>query len=473
MNHPLVRRLKSHPLSVLFLFLLFISFVLRMYVYSLFVTWDSVHYLQLSLKPVYGDSHSIIFGFVLKSLANIANYLNHPLLFREIVYILNIIPLWLVMILPISSLLNLRKMEKRKRYLLYLVSFLFWSTTFPSLLILVSALWTEMLYFGFLFVFIYFIHYFFSNEADPTKNNRSRGLIGGGIVFSFLFVIAYHVRFQMIIVPIALSITSLVFYFKGRNFPKFTLFWVVAALLNLIAFNSILKNNLPAVKHASNMALSNAIVSAQCTLRCDVELFKVNCRSDESKKIIEKVSCSDAAFGWVPLGGHVKEFRGFSDLFLSLGALKSIKWLIVAPFYYLKDIHKKWGLEIGRFEFLKDDATIAYPEATAYYTKFLQIKDLGPKFLFEKISQTISMLHFEVRLFNWLSGIVVVINVFLILRSRKFVTIFLSFITIGTLMVFAYFNPHVPFRFLIQIIVPGILAIFYELGSDSLSVLKP
>lgn len=466
LNNNIKRVIFKFPKIVFFISFLLAALFFRIFVYSPYVTWDSLHYLQLSLKPVYGDTHSLIFGYILKEFAVLSTFLGNNNFFKELIFIFHYIALVSVLVIPIAALtvIFLSKLKKMEKKSLVVMSILFWLLLFPSLLIFMSAVWSEMLYFLVLMLFVLLVLIY---EETITKTSSSSTL-GIGIIFICIVPIAYHVRFQFLIVPIAVILATLIVSIRSKKRLISPCVWSILGVMLILASNFFLKRTFNNVEGASAMTRTNLAVSMQCALRCEAKFFKIDCNSFDGERIIKSLSCSDLLLGFVDLGGFRKELVSIPQMIQDLGVMSFIKFIIIAPFSYLFDIHKNWGLEIGRFEFLQDNATLYYKEATKYYAPFLQVEGASPKYFFVKISTLLKYAHFKLRLFNWLCAFFIILNSWIIFKGSRLITVFLAFVSLGTWLVFAYFNPHVPFRFLVHILIPGFIAVFFEFKVDFL-----
>ena len=445
---------KFWVIAMFCLFLLGAS--IKILVYSPYVTWDSFHYLQLSILPVYGDTHSLIFGYVLKLFAKIASLVSYPRGFIELLYVFHFICLVSILLIPLFGLSSLKTVKAKSiKVGVSVLTVLFVILVLPALLVFMSAIWTEMIYFLILMVFVYLV--------DLQEYFSSRILT---ISMVLLLPFAYHVRYQFLIVPIALVLANVLFFLKhkGKDFRLTAVAFVGLALIFLV--NLGLKSIIPSLDGTASMTRNNLATSAHCALRCDAEIFKIICDTPERTAEIEKMSCSDLALGFKSLGPMRSNYSSVLDVFRSIGFFKSCRFLFSAPFLYLKDIHKNWGLEIGRFRFLDDDAASFYKEATKFYTPFIQNPDAIAKPLFMIFVDFLTYAHFKLKLFNWLSLLIVFTNLAILIKGKRQSSLFLALISLGTWLVFSYFNPHVPFRFLIQILLPGMLAIYLELGAS-------
>lgn len=283
------------------------------------------------------------------------------------------------------------------------------------------------------------------------------------LIFTACVPLAYHIRYQMIIAPLALACTGTLLSFRDRRKWLPTVALTIFSIVALYSTNHLLKSQLQSLPAAAGAEISQAMVSAHCALRCNAHLYSVDCSSPEGRRDVESPSCSDILLGFKPIGTPLQRFNSLLEMVSYLGPLKTAWWLAYAPIRYLGEVHKNWGLEIGRFEFLKDSAVEAYPDAAQYYSRFLQMDGAKPKPLFIFLSEILYFLHFKVFLFNILCALAVLANLYLLHHSQQVENVFLAFISLGTFLVFAYFNPHVPFRFLIQILVPCFLGLINEL----------
>jgi len=233
----------------------------------------------------------------------------------------------------------------------------------------------------------------------------------------------------------------------------------ICSILGIACVSQVLKSVYPGEEgknYVTNLAIS---ASMQCALRCDVTLFTTNCDSPEGKKTVLESKCSELIFGLRPFGPIVFNMSDSpTQIFKHVGVGNTLKWIIYAPFTYLSDIH---ALEMGLFQFGDDQLGVKhYPEATKYYSEYLvgnKKLEASPAFIF--LVQKLDKYFTKNRIYHMLTGISVILSLFLIWRSINVVVLMLSFQAFGTYMLFSYLNPHVPFRYLILIIAPAFLAL--------------
>jgi hypothetical protein len=157
--------------------------------------------------------------------------------------------------------------------------------------------------------------------------------------------------------------------------------------------------------------------------------------------------------------------EGIQGIVVRLGLFRTLKWLAKAPFSYLNDIH---SLEVAYFSFDQhQQAKASYPRAVSYYEPFLpKVNDGSPSFLFSLIIKLLTKL-FSLKLFHLLTALIVFLCVLIVfLPITPIESRMLAFYSVGTFLMFSYVNPHVPFRFLMQIATPGFFAILVFLSSN-------
>jgi hypothetical protein len=253
---------------------------------------------------------------------------------------------------------------------------------------------------------------------------------------------------------------------KPANHFSGIYFWMaIFSASGIIVTSLILKSLFPteqAKHYLTNFGIS---ASVQCTLRCESVLFTTNCNTEQGRKIVEESKCSDLVFGLKPFGASKFDLLGSHlQTFKYIGPYLTIKWLLSAPIKYLTDTH---AMEMGMFQFGNDTLAVkAYPEATNYYLAyFKQPHQINSNPNFISLVQLLDKCFSKLKVFHILTVISVLLSIFLVYSTSNTVVLFLSFKALGTYLLLAYFNPHVPFRYLLFIIAPIFIAsIIHFLG---------
>lgn len=424
-----------------------------------YFTYDSYHYLHLSLEPVYGDSHSIFFGYILKFLAHFSELIA-PYSFKYIFLLWNSFCFSVVFYLPIVSFVKVgvanisEQLKHTRKVSIYFLIGIFSALIFAGNLIFVNAYWSELTCMLFVVVLGYTCNAFLKYGKWYL-----------GIVAVLVFPLSYHTRYLTVLVPVALVCMVVLPFLKkvwGNQqalrapLGKF-LFLVIGMFISLTSSNEFLKSVLPndlSKQYVTTLALSS---SMQCTLRCDVKMFETDCKTESGKAKIEGALCRDVVFGLVPLGKFIADPTQPLSVFKQAGSWNTVKWIFMAPLTYLKDIH---DLEIGMFSFGADlAAATAYPKVINYYAKYFKIdekKEFSPSFLVLK--NIFHKLFFD-RVFHILTIVFVLLCFLVLFKSESYAVQFFALYAIGTYFLFSYLNPHVPYRFLMQILTPGLISI--------------
>ena len=423
-----------------------------------FLTYDSYHYLNLSINPVYGDSHSLVYGFVLKNLMNLSQILG--LKSFEIVYIV-----WnsscyfcFFILLPFKLIFKDDILNRNEKNLLIRsLGVALYVLVLVSNLLLENALWSEMT----CFLTIGLITML---SAQWINSSLKKGLIFAALIFP----ISYHTRYLTIIIPVAIGVIALVNILRGLRAKALRAFVLMGLMMvTLLACNLMLKKNLPCINNKKWLTSLAVSLSMQCTLRCETKMFETDCTTPAGKATVENSFCTEIVFGMVKMGNLIRDPNkdGLKGVFKQNGFLNNIKWLAMAPFSYLKDKH---DLEVGLFRFGDDQSAAShYPEVIKKYGHFFSSDD--PKEASKSFKLLITILQnlFHKYFFHYITVLILGLNFFMLLKSRFTEVQFLVLYSIGTFLLFAYANPHAPYRFLIQIISPSAVAFIIHCFRDS------
>lgn len=422
-----------------------------------FFTFDSYDYLHLSLFPKAGGSHPLGYGFILKILSWVSNFIGKQN-FTEVVLFWNALSLSFMFYLGFNPLVKYFKptLPKKQKIMFLLLSLFFLLPVVMGILFVSNAFWSEatnILHIG-----------LFAILAGYAR--RISWPVGFILAF-FLGAWSYQTRYSEIVLPICflgLSFVYLVRFFGLGHNDEFKL---RAIRFLILFFGAIIGLNVSsiAIKYAypaddGQKYVTNLVVTAslQCALRCDVDLYQANCRSEEGRQIVEQSKCSELIFGLKPFGPMVlSPMAPIKEIFSHVGYSNVAKWAVIAPFTYLTDIH---AMEMGLFQFADDKPAVdKYKEATAFYSDYLVTSaKKTPNAKFISMVQFLDVLFYKYKLFHIFTGIAVVLSIYLIFVTVDPVILVLSFQALGTYLLFAYLNPHVPFRYLMIIIFPAFVA---------------
>ena len=422
-----------------------------LFLYSPYFTYDSFEYLQLSLHPRIGAAHSFGFGVLIRLYYAAATMARRPRAVLTLYMIHQSLMLSAILLVPADCARRwLARVRDRSPLELApgaLSLGAFWLLMAPGLLMLSSAFWSELTYL-FLMLLCFRLVAAGAFEAPRTWPAACA-----------LAVFGYNVRYQFVIVPGAVFVSCAVDWARRRGPGSRRGAALAVLMLASIGVSNIgLRRLFGSSSEAAAMTVRNAAASMQCALRCDFALFaELKCADPERSDFVRRLRCSDLTLGFVPAGAMTYEGKSLAGLLAFVGPRNALKWLIRAPFVYFLDEHDKWGLEIGRFEFLKDEGARAFPEAAAFYQAGLQTEGARPRALFRRLWSLLYYLHFSLKLYRGLLAAVALLCVPLALASRDELQRLLALATLLTLAVFAYFNPEVPIRFLIQAALPGLL----------------
>jgi hypothetical protein len=246
---------------------------------------------------------------------------------------------------------------------------------------------------------------------------------------------------------------------------------MVAALLGA---NLILQKTLPH-RTGEDVSIGAGIsLSMQCVLRCGTKMYEIDCTTPEGTKIIEGSLCRDIVVGLVDLGEPMAKYSDLEGIFRQNGLKNSIVWFFKAPLTYVTDIH---SVEVGLFAFgEQEDAVLRYPFVKDHYGKYFdanrQSLDASPTFAL--LQQFITVL-FHWYVYHVLTVVLLILCSIILFKSRNDHASLFAAYAIGTYLLFSYFNPHVPYRYLMQIISPAFLALvlyLYEKMTEDAQLIR-
>jgi hypothetical protein len=428
-----------------------------------FFTFDSYDYLELSVNPVLGASHSFGFGYLLRGMVWLSRILGMQ----------NVFPLYYFFNSVAAASLfawcfygvhgkgqNLRSSPMKMGFIIFLslTSILF---VIPGLLYLMNSVWSELA------AFLQLSLYALILQQLCTSRRSSLVLIVASII---LTITAYHVRYQMILAPLAFIAVALLlgiraFFFNSLARAKKLIGSIaLAGILSIVGLkvvNHVIGNYMPVSSVATEMTPGGMFLSFQCTFRCEMPMFKTDCTTAEGRDIIQNSRCAELLFGLKPLGPpRIPASLPLSSILYQIGPKKVLQWVLLAPLNYLKDIH---DIEMGLFEFGKDRAATVYPQTTARFIHDFTQYSAQPSPFFSSLAKYLHARFHHYRIFHWICALTVITCTVLLFFSEDPVGLFFAINAVGTFLIFAYFNPHVPLRYLLQIIIPGYLAILIAL----------
>jgi hypothetical protein len=450
------RLLSSKGFGALTPYRLVVALVLSLFFATneVYFTHDSFHYMQLSLFPVAGDSHPVLFGFFLRLLNDIGNVLGAPLFGLNSLSLIQsalaaALILYLLKKVKDAPVANAR--DFLSKFFAVIVLFLM----AISMYILKAAVWTETIFIFFTVCLFYRVR---SSLLTSPTCSTSRYFIDTLVILVGCAALC-HVRYQAVVMALSYSIVTAITLMKKNVVDRLSK--AGALTICLAVFIVVLKMPdifLSGKKNAESLMFTGAKTSYLCFWRCSSELMSHSPECQQSSAEIRTYSCSDIALGAAPLPVHPSTFS-FSDIVEKDGLTKIITWALFSPAQYLADQHTIWGLEIGRFRYQDDDAASFYPEAGVYFKNQFNRAESYKSKLFMGVEKLVHQLHFKYKVFN--IGAAIFLGIVLIQLIRNFPGGYSSFLCInfiGTLLLLSTFNPHTPWRFLVQLNLLGLLA---------------
>ncbi len=422
---------------------------------ELFFTHDSFHYMHLSLFPVAGDSHPLLYGFFLRMLSDIGTALH-----------INLFGLWATWIsqsaLAALSVLYLFRQASG-------MPIASWGQAFRkitaacvlllltiSLYILKSAAWTETIFiFGLVCLFSRVRSFLLSYSTCTVKEYTKNALI----IF-LMCGILYHLRYQAVVMFVSCLIT-LAFGLGTRGLRERAA-KIAAFILCVFVYTTFIRipdYTLPRKGWVDSVKSSGAKTSYLCFWRCKSSLISDSDACHANSKLVSTYSCSDILIGVKKLPLNPSQFT-FSDLIYKDGWARVATWAALSPIQWLLDQHRSWGLEIGRFRYQDDDAVSFYKEAGDYFRDQFNRDKPDKSSLYQKVEDMIYSLHFKFKVFNISAAMLLLLSLFYMWCSRCSKFYLFALLNLwGTMYVFSTFNPHTPWRFLVQLNLLGLMTL--------------
>ncbi len=422
-----------------------------------FLSFDSYHYMVLSFYPAINDSHPLGFGFILRLISIIAvklwdNAFVHLFILFNILCFFSIG--WIIL-KEINHHITISLVQRILSTMLIISAIFF---IVPALFFLINGFWTEMTS----FLLIVLISFFLSREyVTHSKLN---------IIFVVLLsLLAYHVRYQLIILPVALIGVAVICYMRGRFLNFFPLFlkWsaIAISVFFLIPVSNYLASCFMSSSNNANYAKSMVVqTSIQCRLKCEISLFEKDCNTAESKQLVIDATCTDLVHGVKSLGSSKLGVVSVPAILKEIGFKNTMIWIIKSPLTFLREKH--YHLEYEMFKFDKNIRQLGkYYDVMEYYGNLIKVEDqlTGGSTAFNQLIQWIRYAYFELSAYHVLTAVIVLTSLIIMCFSPNPTSIFLALVCIGNFLVFSYLNPHAPLRYLMQIMVPGIMSLLVSL----------
>lgn len=426
-----------------------------------FLSWDSYHYMVLSFYPETGAIHPPLFGFILRLISVITRELWENA-FVHLFILFNVLCFFSIGWIILREFDHHTVISLAQRILFAVLILLVTVFVVPALFFLMNGFWTEMTS----FLFIALISLFLSREyTDHSKLNVS--LI---VLFCFL---AFHLRHQFIMLPLAILGVAFIFYLRNlkSNIHIFLKWIYVTVFMFLVMFGSnyVASIFLPTTNDANYLQSLSIQTNIQCQLKCEVSLFEKDCSTDENKQLVLKTTlvpglACGMLIGNGTLGSSKLGVTSITSILKTIGFSNTISWLIKSPLNYLKQ--KYHFLEYEMFRFDKNIRFLSqHHDVMEYYGNLISTGDklTNGSFAFQKLIQWVSYANSNLSTYHFLVAIVVLASLITIWLSPNPVSVFLALVCIGNFLIFSYFNPQVTVRYLIQILVPGIMSLLISL----------
>jgi len=426
-----------------------------------FLSWDSYHYMVLSFYPETGAIHPFLFGFILRLISVITRELWENA-FVHLFILFNVLCFFSIGWIILREINHHTAVSLVQRILGATLMLFVTIFVVPALFFLMNGFWTEMTS----FLFIALISFFLSKEYT-NHNKLNISLI---VLFCFL---AFHLRHQFIMLPLAILGMAFIFYLRNlkSNIHIFLKWISITVFIFLVMFGSnyVASLFLPRSEGASYLQSISIQVNIQCQLRCEVSLFEKDCSTDENKQLVLKATLAPGLacgmlIGQGALGSSKLGVVSISSILKTIGFSNTISWLIKSPLNYLKQ--KYHFLEYEMFRFDKNIRFLSqYHDVMEYYGSLISTEDklTNGSFAFQKLIQWVSYANSDLSAYHFLVAIVVLASLITIWLSPNPVSVFLSLVCIGNFLIFSYFNPQVAVRYLVQILVPGIMSLLISL----------
>lgn len=452
------------------LFVFFLLATVLLFLGPPFFTFDSYDYLHLGLFPKSNGSHPVGLGLLYRGLSFLANMTSKQL-FTEIVIIWNAFSISFLFYFGVRAFSKFfeTRIHLTQKFFIILVSVMLGLPTLLGVLYVSNAFWSEAT--NFLHVALFAV---FAQKA--IRQSHFRNFIFSAILGAW----SYQTRYSEVVLPVCFLAIGIIYLIRYRflsrddylktNALKY-LICFAGALSGLATTNIAVTKAFPSDSGKNYVTSLVVTASLQCALRCDIKLFESDCSTEEGKKFFEEFKCRDLIFGLKRFGSKVLgEGAPLSKIFEYVGLFKTLQWVFYAPFTYLQDTH---DLEMGLFQYGDDlPAKGIYSDSIQFFADYLisPVKR-EPNPVFIKIVEVLNRLFQEKRFFHFATAFCVLLSLFIVCRATSPFVLVLSLHSLGSYLLFSYLNPHVPFRYLILIILPALIAfLVHTLQSEEVSL---
>jgi hypothetical protein len=291
---------------------------------------------------------------------------------------------------------------------------------------------------------------------------------GGFVAWSLFWataVIGYHIRYQHIVLPLAAACVLVIRALRGRVGGTVLLHHgalLAAVLASLPLSQAFLAQGFPISEYGRAQPEVFLRKSIQCRLGCDVRMFETSCDTAEGRRLIESASCPHLVHVQEDaLGKPYPAPAGMAGTFARLGAGQLLRWLIRAPIGYLKDTQHAFEYTSYTFDRHVFWYSENVPDVIAHYAPLMPEDDNRPSPAFQWILEVVEDMYRH-WIFHWIAAAAFWISCVRVVMSRDVTTACLYATTLVTLLLFSYFQPQIPVRYLLHLTVPFLLALWRE-----------
>jgi hypothetical protein len=429
------------------------------FAWSLHPQWfqyDSYHYMVLSMQPVAWAGHPLGFGCLLRVLAVLARPFGpgaFAVLFQA----------WQLACVGVVGLVVQRNLgplpnSRLGRVVLVALALVTLDLVVPALLYLANGFMTEITSLGILALC-----------AAAFSRAVTRGGRLGWPALLVLSLVGYEVRYQLVVVPLVALAAVAVLGLRTRDILRahFRAAGVcVVTVLSVAALQErALALVLPTSEYGREQPARYVAASVQCRLRCGVSPFEKTCADEASRTLIEEASCTDLITGSVSLGAVKGERASIGAVLGRVGVRRGTQWLALAPLTYLSEVFHYPDWEGFAFDRHVRSLSAQVDVMQYYGSLFEQGAVDAPSPTFRVLRDAVDDAYRKLG-YHWLSATSMLLGLAVAWRARRPISLFLALSSLATFLVLSYLHPQTPFRFLVHIAVPAIMALWIDLFQE-------
>lgn len=416
-----------------------------------FLSFDSYHYMVLSYRPEVGNAHPLGFGWLLRALLFASRHTGASFAF--------VYQLWQTLcFVALVAVVQPRRSRDgaswpRRAGGVGLLA-IFVALLLPALMFVMNGYWTDMT--SYLAIAL---------GALSIDRALRTGSGTAWTAFMLCCAVGFHIRLQLVVLPVCGVVATLLWTRRKPGVrmdrSRQALIAMIGALALVWGSERLLATTFPTNGMAREESGTFLQKSVECRLRCAARLYTTDCSTTSGRRLIERASCADLIANQIRLGKPLVDPYRIRATLALLGPLKIAEWLILAPATYLRESY--FTLDVEDFGFDRHVRILSRQHAALEpYARALPPVGTAPAPAFRKLLAYLGWLYFKERAFHVLAGLSLVASGAVLVWGRRASAVFLATTCLLTYFVFSTMQPKAPLHYLVQIAVPGFVALAVE-----------